>query len=139
MYNHRRVKLSINMVLGSYLLFFLFSRSVKFKTTFCFYTPIPVRYLYDFNKKRQKHATSNEPEKNSTVGGGTKEVLRTPQKIKILDTSKGDIINYKDLMTINRIKCLDCGYLYEGKEILQTCPKCGSSKVECRDDFEVPT
>lgn len=33
-----------------------------------------------------------------------------------------------------RWKCLVCGFLYEGKEPLQVCPKCGNSDPDKFDD-----
>lgn len=52
-------------------------------------------------------------------------------EIKILDTSKGDIIDYKKIMSeLHRLKCINCGFVYEGNGMIKTCPICGSDKFD---------
>lgn len=52
-------------------------------------------------------------------------------KIKILDTSKGDVIDYNVLSKeMHRLKCNNCGFLYEGMNLITRCPICGSKTFD---------
>lgn len=52
-------------------------------------------------------------------------------KIKILDTSKGDVIDYNALnKEMHRLKCTNCGFLYEGINLITECPICGSKSFD---------
>lgn len=53
--------------------------------------------------------------------------------IEIIDTSKGGNIDFSQVAPTTRIysfRCLNCGFRYEGKDDLQTCPRCGSDKID---------
>jgi len=54
---------------------------------------------------------------------------------EIVDTSRGDIVDY-DKVAFNkvyRLKCLNCGFMYEGKNFIDKCPRCGSNKLDDSD------
>lgn len=52
-------------------------------------------------------------------------------KIKILDTSRGDVIDYNILSKeMHRLKCTNCGFLYEGINLITQCPICGSKTFD---------
>lgn len=54
---------------------------------------------------------------------------------EIIDTSRGDKIDEQAIFTkVYRFKCLNCGFMYEGKNYLESCPRCGSTNL---DDSEV--
>ncbi len=51
---------------------------------------------------------------------------------EIIDTSRGDKVDY-DKIAFNRVyrfKCLNCGFMYEGGNYLNACPRCGSNKLD---------
>lgn len=52
--------------------------------------------------------------------------------IEILDTSKGDTIDFSTIHSnhIHALKCLACGFRYEGPDNNETCPRCGSENVK---------
>lgn len=53
--------------------------------------------------------------------------------IEIIDTSKGGQIpiQYQGYMyeNVRRIKCMNCGFLYEGVNPIQRCPHCNSDNL----------
>ena len=51
--------------------------------------------------------------------------------IEIIDTSKGDQINYAAVpyTEVYSYKCLNCSFRYEGHAKITQCPKCGSQKI----------
>lgn len=55
--------------------------------------------------------------------------------IEIIDTSRGDKVDYNQVAfnKVYRFKCLNCGFMYEGKNYLETCPRCGSNKLDDSD------
>jgi rubrerythrin len=57
---------------------------------------------------------------------------------EIIDTSRGDKINYENMgiNKVHRLKCLNCGFMYEGKNYLEVCPRCGSTNL---DDSDSPS
>lgn len=59
--------------------------------------------------------------------------------LEIIDTSRGDVVDYNSVAfnKIYRLKCLNCGFTYEGKNFLERCPKCGSTKLDDTDTTQV--
>jgi predicted Zn-ribbon and HTH transcriptional regulator len=70
--------------------------------------------------------------KNSPGFDPNKDIDLSSIENEIIDTSKGGKIDYRELpfSTVYHIKCLNCGYYYEGKELIEKCPKCGSDKLD---------
>lgn len=62
----------------------------------------------------------------------TKDIDLSAIESEIIDTSRGDKVDYTQvaLNKIYRFKCLNCGFMYEGKNFLETCPRCGSNKLD---------
>ncbi len=62
----------------------------------------------------------------------TKDIDLSAIESEIIDTSRGDKIDYKEVAynKIYRVKCRNCGYYYEGKTMIEKCPRCGSTDLD---------
>lgn len=50
----------------------------------------------------------------------------------IIDTSSGETINFNSSMysRIYSFSCKDCNFRYEGHQVLEVCPRCGSGNID---------
>ncbi len=51
---------------------------------------------------------------------------------EIIDTSKGHSIDFSTVAynQIYSFKCLSCSFKYEGRQLLDKCPRCGSDTID---------
>lgn len=76
---------------------------------------------------------SNQPAQTPQDNGfdPSKDIDLSGIEAEIIDTSKGGKIDYNSVpLKIYHIKCQNCGYYYEGSELIEVCPKCGSSDLD---------
>ena len=74
----------------------------------------------------------NDQDTSSTIQDITEHVNPEPPKEYIEDKH-----NPEDLdVTWCRLKCLKCGYVYEGTSELKQCPKCGNSNPDMFADLD---
>lgn len=68
----------------------------------------------------------------------TRDIDISSIESEIIDTSRGDIIDYEELAfnTVYRLKCMECGFVYEGKIFVEKCPICGSNKLDDTDNID---
>lgn len=65
----------------------------------------------------------------------TKDIDISAIESEIVDTSRGDVVDYNNVAfnKVYRFKCLNCGFMYEGKNLIEKCPRCGSTKLDDTD------
>jgi predicted Zn-ribbon and HTH transcriptional regulator len=62
----------------------------------------------------------------------TKDIDLSHIEDQIIDTSKGNTIDFSSVAynQVYSFRCLNCGFKYEGANLLETCPRCGSEKID---------
>lgn len=62
----------------------------------------------------------------------TKDIDISSIEDQIIDTSRGDKVDFQKTAyhQVYSFKCLNCGFKYEGRELLEKCPRCGSDKID---------
>jgi rubrerythrin len=51
--------------------------------------------------------------------------------VEYKDTARGDVIDDNVVFTkVYRVKCKTCQFVYEGKDLIKVCPKCGSVNLD---------
>ena len=69
----------------------------------------------------------------------TKDIDISGIESEIVDTSRGDVVDYEKVAfnKVYRFKCLNCGFMYEGKDFIEKCPRCGSTKLDDTDTTQI--
>jgi predicted Zn-ribbon and HTH transcriptional regulator len=76
-------------------------------------------------------ANNNTSVNNNDFFDPMKDIDLSHIESQIIDTSKGNEVDFSTVAynQIYSIKCLSCGFKYEGREVLDKCPRCGSDKI----------
>lgn len=68
----------------------------------------------------------------------TKDIDLSAIESEIVDTSRGDKINQEmEFNKVYRLKCKNCGFIYEGPNFLTQCPRCGSAELDDSDTIQI--
>ena len=74
----------------------------------------------------------NVPVNESDSFDPTKDIDLSAIESGIIDTSKGDKIDYEKVAynKVFRVRCRNCGYYYGGATMIEKCPRCGSTDLD---------